>query len=347
MRNPNGYGTVARLKGHRRRPFIVKKVARWKDNGQPVYNILGYTETREAGNMLLAEYNRDPWDVDQAKLTLQQLFDLWKEKKAPKLGESNRASLCSAFKHCSALAQKPYKQIKAFQMQDTIDNCGRGYGTQASIKNLWGHLDRFALELDIITRSYSELLTSAPVPETSRERFSDEEIALLWEHQAEPWVDTVLIFIYSGWRITELLSLLKSDVDLQEGTMKGGIKTKAGKQRIVPIHSLILPYIEKRMLEPGDYLISYEGKKCSQYFYRKFWKEIMDRLGIEKTPHECRHTLESLLDSAKANRKCIDLIMGHKSKDVGNRVYNHKTIKELKQAMELVRRVPEKSTVEN
>ena len=65
MRNPNGYGTVARLTGNRRRPFIVKKVARWKDNGQPVYSVIGYAESREAGNMLLAEYNRDPWDVDR------------------------------------------------------------------------------------------------------------------------------------------------------------------------------------------------------------------------------------------------------------------------------------------
>ena len=62
----------------------------------------------------------------------------------------------------------------------------------------------------------------------------------------------------------------------------------------------------------------------------------MDYLGIEKTPHECRHTFESRLDSAGANRKCIDLMMGHKSKDVGNRVYNHKTIQDLKIAIELV-----------
>jgi len=130
MCNPNGCGSVAKLSGPRRRPFIVKKVAGWNDKGQPIYNITGYTETREAGNIMLAEYNRNPWDVDRAKLTLQQLFDLRKEKKAPKLGESNRASLCSAFKHCSTLADKPYKQIKSFHMQDTIDNCGKGYITQ-------------------------------------------------------------------------------------------------------------------------------------------------------------------------------------------------------------------------
>ncbi len=336
MRNPNGYGTVARLSGNRRRPFIVKKVADWKENGQPIYCIIGYAETREAGNMLLAEYNRDPWDVDRAKMTLQQLFDLWKEKKAPKLGKSNQESLRAAFKHCSTLAKKPYKQIKSFHMQDTIDGCGKGYSTQAAIKNLWGHLDRFALELDIITRCYSELLTSDPIPETSRQRFSDEEIAKLWEHQAEPWVDTVLIFIYSGWRISELLALTPADVDLQAGTMTGGTKTKAGKNRIVPIHSKIRPLVEARLAEGGPRLISSGGRAICPATYRNYWGEVMARLGMTHVPHECRHTFESLLDSAGANRKCIDLLMGHVSKDTGNRVYNHKTIEELQLNIELI-----------
>ena len=64
----------------------------------------------------------------------------------------------------------------------------------------------------------------------------------------------------------------------------------------------------------------------------------MARLGMAHVPHECRHTFESLLDSAGANRKCIDLLMGHVSKDTGNRVYNHKTIEELRLNIELITR---------
>lgn len=287
---------------------------------------------------ILAEYNRDPWDVDRAKITLAQLFELWKEKKAPKLGESNRGSLFSAYKHCKELENLPYKQIRAYQMQDIIDNCGKGYSTQAAIKNLWGHLDRFALELDVSTRMFSRLLTSDPVPQTSRDRFSDDVIKRLWDHAADPWVDTVLILIYAGWRITEFLTLKKTDIDLQAGTMLGGIKTKAGKGRIVPIHSLIQGFIDQRMNQPGEYLIQYNGKKISGTKYREIWKTLSESLSIPGTPHWCRHTFESLLDSAGANRKCIDLLMGHVSKDTGNRVYNHKTLKELKEAVELVKR---------
>ena len=285
MRNPNGYGTVAKLSGQRRRPYIVKKTIGWNDKGHPIYDIIGYAETREAGNIMLAEYNRDPWDVDRAKITLQQLFDLWKEKKAPKLGESNRSSLCSAFKHCSAYVNKPYKQLRSYQMQETIDGCGKGYSTQAAIKNLWGHLDRFALEMDIINRCFSELLTSDPIPPTSRLPFTNDEIKTVWEHQSDPWVDTVLILLYSGWRISEFLNLKPEDIDLKEGTMKGGTKTKAGKNRIVPIHPKIRPLIERRLAEGGPRLISYNGKICNQTQYRIFWADIMKALKLNHTPH--------------------------------------------------------------
>lgn len=317
---------------------MVRKTTGFDERGYPIYSIIGYTETREKGLSLLAQYNNDPWDVDRAKITMKELFDLWWEKKAPKLGESNRSSLKSASKHCSKLFNVPYKTIRSFQMQETIDSCGKGYSTQGAIKNLWGHLDRFALELDVINRCYSDLLTSDPVPETTRDRFSDEEINRLWDHQDEPWVDSVLVFIYSGWRINELLRLKIADVDLVEGVIHGGSKTTNGKNRVVPIHSLIRPFVERRVAEGGEYLFSRNGKKCSESAYRAIWKEIMDRLGITKTPHECRHTFESLLDSAGANRKCIDLMMGHKSKDTGNRVYNHKTLQELKDNLELVKR---------
>ena len=63
----------------------------------------------------------------------------------------------------------------------------------------------------------------------------------------------------------------------------------------------------------------------------------METHGMNHTPHECRHTFRSLLDSAGANKKCIDLMMGHTSKDVGERIYTHKTLDELRDALLLGR----------
>ena len=221
-------------------------------------------------------------------------------------------------------------------MQDCIDGCGRGASTQNFIKNLLMHLDKFALELDIVTRQYSSLLTTAAAPPTSRTPFTPDEVSRLWEHQAKPWVDSVLIFLYSGWRISELLALAPDDVDLEARTMKGGTKNAAGKNRIVPIHSKIRPLVEARLADAGPRLISLHGKSMTETTYRKFWCRIMKQLDMNHVPHECRHTFESRLDAAWGNRRCIDLLMGHTSRDVGNRVYNHKTISELQKTIELL-----------
>jgi len=313
----------------------VRKTVGWNAKGHPIYLTLDYTVTREEGMILLAEFNKEPWDVDKANMTLEALFELWWKKKAPKLGKSNRGSLKSAYGHCKSLAKLKYAKIKAYHMQDTIDNCGHGYSTQWSIKALWGHLDKFALELDVSTRNYSSLLQAAPIPETSKTPFSDEEVQTLWKIQEMEWADSVLYMIYSGFRISELLNLRTNEVNLKEGTVKGGIKTKAGKDRIVPIHSKVQHIVKRRVREGNEYLFSHNGKRCSQYTYRKFWAAIMESTGMEHTPHDTRHTFRSRLDSAGANKKCIDLMMGHKSKDVGERVYTHKTIDELKAAIEL------------
>jgi integrase len=254
MKHPNGYGTVAKLSGNRRNPFVVRKTRGFDERGYPIYETIGYFPTREAGLLALAQYNNDPYDIKRAKMTLEELFEFWEEKKAPKLGASNRASLKSAFKHCSKLYKKPYKTIRSYQMQDVIDNCGKGYSTQAAIKNLFGHLDRFALELDLVTRCFSDLLTSEPIPETSKRPFSEDEITALCNISGEPWVDSVLVFLYTGFRISELLDIRCKNVDLKQGTITGGTKTKAGKDRLVPIHSKIVPLITVRFNQGGEYL---------------------------------------------------------------------------------------------
>lgn len=147
-----------------------------------------------------------------------------------------------------------------------------------------------------------------------------------------------MVFLYSGWRISELLALKKTDVNLTEGTMTGGTKTKAGKGRVVPIHSKIRLFIEARIEEPGDYLFGHSGKHCSQSQYRIFWADFMTAWGMGHTPHECRHTFRTRLDSAGANQKCCDLLMGHVPKDTGNRVYNHKNIEELTATTEPIKK---------
>ena len=330
-RNPNRYGTVTKLSGTRRRPWIVKE----GKTGQQ--KIIGYAATREEAMILLASYNQNPWDIEADKITFKQLYELWLEKRAPKLGASNQSSLKSAYKYCSSLYQEKYRSIKAYQMQDCIDSCGRGYATQGTIKNLFGHLDRFAMELDIVSKCYSDLLKSDSIPETTRKIFTDDEVARCWDNINLPWVDSVIVLLYSGFRISEMLALKTANIDMDNLTMTGGVKTDAGKNRIVPIHSKIVNIIKYHYQNSqSGYLFENKSKKVSTVLYRLYWHDIMEKLQMKHTPHECRHTFRSRLDSAGANKVCIDRLMGHKSQGTGERVYTHKNIEELRFNLELI-----------
>jgi len=337
MKLPNGFGTVVKLSGNRRNPYAARKTKGWNEKGHPIYEVIGYYPTREAGLIALSKYNESPWDLRAEKTTLAELFELWLEKKAHKLGNSNQISLKKGFRYCAALHDRRYKDIKAFHMQNVVDSCGCGHATQSQIKNMFYHLDRFALEIDLIERQYSGLVTVAPKPESDKHPFTNDEVQALWSDAAAPWVDTILIFLYSGWRISELLNLRRDDVDLSAGVMRGGLKTKAGRGRIVPIHTRILPIIEERHSFGGDYLICTDKTRpLPGETYRYYWANLMKRFGIRHATHECRHTFCSRLDSAGANKVCIDLLMGHKSESIGERIYTHKTIEELKNTIELV-----------
>lgn len=338
-RNPNGYGSITKLKGNRSRPYVIK-VTTYDENGQGRQVPIDYAATRKEANIILAKYNDNPWNIDRNHVTLSDLYNRWCKIKLPKLGSSNQSSLKSAYKHCKKLYGMKYRQIRAYQMQETMDECGRSYSTQSHIKALWWHLDHFAFELDIIDKMYSQLISvSAEKEDTSRIPFTQEQIDKLWEISDQENVDTVLFYIYTGFRLMELLNMTCDQIDLENEYFKGGSKTSSGKNRIVPIHPKIMPLVKKRLEQSNKYFLEdSNGDKFSKWNYYQTWKSIIAKITKEKkTPHEARHTFETYLDNAGGNRKCIDMLMGHKSKDIGNRVYNHKTIEQLRDTIYLLK----------
>ena len=139
---------------------------------------------------------------------------------------------------------------------------------RAQSRSCGGHLDKFALELDVTMRNYSSLLQSDPIPETTKKPFSEEEIKVMWHMQDAPWVDSILFLLYSGFRISEMLDLETAKVNLETGTITGGTKTKAGKDRVVPIHSKVRHIVERRMKEGNQHLFYHRPCRISTYSRR-------------------------------------------------------------------------------
>lgn len=337
MRLPNGYGSVVHLKGNRRKPYLVRKTAGYDAKGHPKYQIIGYTATKEEGYRLLADFNHAPWNTDLANITFAELYVMWNEQRNAHASYAVRASIEQAYSYSTALHGMVYRNIRAYQMQDCINRCDKSYSTKANIKTLFNKLDRYAFEMDIISKRYSDLLTMPPKTSAEKRPFTEEEIALLWDHSQEYYAACALILIYTGWRITELLTMSTENVDTDQWTMRGGIKTKAGKNRVVPIHTRIRPLILSFLQNSTERFLPVRGARNGYEIFKTGWKKWQAEIGMDHTIHETRHTFRSRLDSADANQRSIDLLMGHSSGNVGVRVYTHKTLDELRAVIELVK----------
>ena len=339
MRNPNGFGSVVKLSGKRRRPYVVRKTVGYDEKAHPIYDVIGYFANRADALIALAEYNRDPYDIDLSKSTMSEVYAAWSKEVFPDLKVSMENAYKSAYKHCSSVYEKPYRSLRKAHMQHCIDHCEKGYSTKSNIKMLFLQLDKYAFDHDIISKCYSSNLDIGS--RTASEKHTivdDKDVQMLWTHQGEPFVDETLCMLYTGFRMSEMLLLKNADIDLIENTLTGGIKTSAGKNRIVPIHNDLLPIIVKHHSN-SEYLFQFDENQDTEQFRVKFskqWKEKMNALNFHHLTHDCRHTVRSKLDSAGANKVSIDRIMGHVSKGIGERVYTHKTVQELRDTINLL-----------
>lgn len=338
MKRANGSGTVVRYGGNRRKPWVAR-ITTGLVAGKPQVRVIGSYAERAEAERALADYARSPYDVDGRKITMADLYERW-ARRAKEQGRISTATLvaCNAgYRHCELLHDIPYMSIRAHMMQDCVDGCGGGYSSQGKIKNLFYHLDNYAMELDIINKRYSDLVKTATAAPKEKIIFTSGEVAQLWRNKGIDWVDSVLILLYSGWRINELLLMRNDSVNLETKVMCGGIKTRARRDRIVPIHSAILSLVRARVARGGNYLIGNDDAPMEYRVYRRKFASVMALIEARHTPHDTRHTLRSWFDSVSAPLSCVNRIMGHTCGDIGLQTYTHKTIEDLRAAMEMIK----------
>lgn len=91
------------------------------------------------------------------------------------------------------------------------------------------------------------------------------------------------------------------------------------------------------MDKPGKTLIADDkGQKLTYHKFRSLFDKVMTATRCKHTPHECRHTCATLLDNAGANETAVKRILGHASQGVTKGVYTHKSLHELKRAIDLI-----------
>lgn len=347
MRLPNGYGSVVKLSGKRRKPYVVRKTAGWKydekkDKQVQVYTIIGYTETKAEGLQMLAEYNKNPFDVKSSKVTFQDVYQKWSESKFPTISDSNVKGYTTSYKVCGTLYNMAFRDIRLMHLQNVVDTCGKNYPTLRKLQVLFNQLYAYAMQNDICNKDYSEYVDIAKYKDRNpnkqdRDKFTKEQVARFWELKDDKYYQIVLMLIYTGVRISELLDLKKENIHLDERYFDViESKSDAGIRK-VPIADKVMPFFEAWYNDTDcEYLLNTPDGKHFVYrnYYDSYFTPLMENLGYTQTPHWCRHTCISMLEAANVNETIIKKIVGHKGKmSLTEKVYTHFDVEELLEAI--------------
>ena len=309
-------------------------------NGKQLYETIGWYKTREEAEIALAEYNKNPYNLENT-VTFQELYNQWSKKHFPTISETSANGYKNSMRYCQSLYNMKVPNIRIMNLQEIIDNCPK-YSVRKQLRVFFNMIYKFASKSQIVGPEYNKLALEVGKEVRVHEKipFTDEEIKKIKENVGKiPYIDTILMLCYSGMRINEMLNIEINNTHIEDRYCIGGEKTESGKNRVIPIHKDTKKFFEKYYNPENKYLLTMDGKKISYPTYiRKIWNPIMEELEMNHTPHECRHFFVTKLDKAGVSRRIIKRIVGHidyTGGDITNR-YSHTEINELIEAIDKI-----------
>jgi integrase len=329
FRHQNGFGSIHKLGGKRRKPYAVRITTGWKD-GKQIRKYLGYYESEAKALIALAEYHKTGFDVDMSKFTLKETFDEWfKTQEKRNLSKSVLATHRMAYSRLGALGNTPIKNIKTATLQKWFDSVDLKPASKGKVKSTLTMVYDYATQNDIVSKNYAKFIKMDEKVEKTGKVYTDEEIKLLWEHREEENARILLILMYTGLRVGELLNISREDIHFDEQYMIGGLKTEAGRDRIIPIHSKIMPLITKQL---GDNKWMIQARHGGQRHYNVLLNQnikFMSKYGLDHKFHDTRKTAISLMHTAGIPMETVKIIVGHAGDNVTEKIYLYKNPNEL------------------
>jgi len=370
-RLPNGFGQISEItSGNLRNRFRVMVSVGKRSDGRPIVRMLkpqAYFNTYNEAYEALVEYNKNPYDLDD-DITVYQLYERWTDEYFKSLSSiSSIRTITSAWVYCSSVYDMRVKDIRARHIKGCMEYGTAKYNneerkttpnTKARIKSLFNLMLDYALEYELVDVNYARTFNlSKNIIEDKQKAckghhiFTKQEIDTLWDNVDEvPYVNIILIQCYSGWRPQELGLIKLENVDLNRNIIIGGMKTEAGKNRIVPIHPKIRPLIVQKYNEAvnlnSKYLINCidgtthkDSIKFTYDKYRHRFDAICKRLNLndEHRPHDGRKHFISMAKKYNVDEYAIKYIVGHSINDITEKVYTDRNIEWLKVEMEKIK----------
>lgn len=345
MKLPNGYGSIYKRKAKNlRKPFVARTPATANlVTGAMERKVIGNYATRKEAIQALLDYQTNPKVIGKDKITLEQVYRNWKNIKYRNISKQTKDNYEASWLKLAEIKDYPISEIRTAELQQIVDNTHQSLSSLKKLKSVATMIWEFAEQDDIVNKNYAKFIVLPKEKPTEKLHFTEiqlQEVKRLAE-KGDIRAESVLALCYTGFRINEFLSLtipfsLITNNENKVIAFRGGSKTEAGKDRIVPISSKIRPYIDKWIKKDNPYLFAMEdGRKMKPDYYRRYlFNPLMDELGYKNlTPHSCRHTFFTLCDRAELTDATTQKIGGHSNLKTTHH-YTHKEMTDLLQAVE-------------
>lgn len=357
-RRPNGSGTVVKLSGRRRKPFCAKVTLdeRNLQNGEKKRLVIGTFETYQEALNALSLYSltvnntiskKEAMEIDpkvyqkvQDKMskkvpTFLDIYYILDKDEFSLLSPQTQNNMHGAVKHLKKLHYLKIDQITLRMIQDVFDEDGSNHGTQVHMKTICTKVFRYAVVNQYISRDddYTSYIRVPKYEESDMHRpYTINEILALKKADT-PEAHIMLIFIYTGVRINELLNINRDNIHIDEkcdddGTerlisyMITGSKTKAGKNRIVPIHDDIKQFVVDELLKPEKRLVDVT---YANFTTRTVLIKVNKLLNTHHTMHDTRKTFATLCQMNNLNVYIRKKVLGHRMNDITFDVYTNES----------------------
>lgn len=163
----------------------------------------------------------------------------------------------------------------------------------------------------------------------------------LFEDTYEGWRDRLVIelFYVTGMRLSELINIKRSDIDMYDGSVK--VLGKRNKERVIPfsprVKNVIVKYLqlfdEKYPENPKNSFI-FVAPNSNKIYPKAVYRIVTKYLDLvttidKRSPHVLRHTFATHMLNHGADLNAIKEILGHSSL-AATQVYTHNSIEKLK-----------------
>lgn len=321
----------------------------------PVRKTKGGFPTKKAalnycGTLLLAT-------AERRRLTLQECWNEWSDPYEARVGKSTFAGYRSAYNHFKILHGTYMDMISVTELQKCIDAVD-GHRTRQMMKTTAGLLWRHCVAHNLLDKDITGVLYLGKGRSVQRDPLTPEEVEIIRKNIGNfRYAEYIYCLVFLGYRPGEMLELKKDQLHHyvkkdENGNITADIwyivagkKTAAGKDRIMPVSSLILDYILERAMIPGtDYLFpmyQFDRKKekvvgfkkmTDAYLNKSVFKPMMESLGLYKkgkVPYCARHSFADKLKDADGTDKSKAALIGHSNYLFTQERYQSDTIEEL------------------